>query len=386
MTLATSNNQQNETQTAQIQIRPAMAGYIDALRAAVAGNVITPEADSYAETRKLHDLGYNRRPMAIVQAANALDVATAVRFARAHEYALAVRSGGHSIAGHSMVDGAVVIDLSGLRRVSVDAATGIARVQPGTTSGDLAGPAHAYGFALSTGDVSTVGIGGLTTGGGIGFMVRRFGLAIDNLISAEVVTANGDIVTASADENPDLFWAIRGGGGNFGIITEFTFQLARVGSVLGGALVLPATPDVLRGYLEYARQAPDDLTTITNFMHAPPAPFIPENRIGEPVLMILTVWTGDEDDGQRVLAPLRALAEPVADTIAMMPYPAIYEYTAAAAEPHVAAVRAMYTDGFSDDSIDAVFEATDVVLQARGSNLAAAHLRFVFGLQTLPDQ
>lgn len=379
MTLATSNSTQSQNETTQISIRPAMAGYIDALRAAIAGNVVTPGSANYDEARTIHDPSADRRPMAIVQAANALDVATAVRFSRAHEYALAVRSGGHSLAGHSMIDGVVVIDLSGMRGVNIDATTATARVQPGATSGDLAGPAHAYGFALSTGDAASVGIGGLTTGGGIGFMVRRFGLAIDNLLSAEVVTASGDIVTASPDENPDLFWAIRGGGGNFGIITEFTFRLAPVGSVLGGALVLPATPEVLRGYLEYARHAPDDLTTITNFMHAPPAPFIPEDRIGEPVLMILAVWTGDEEEGQRVLAPLRALAEPVADTIEMMPYPAMYNYTAMASSPHMGIPRAMYADAFSDSSIEAVFEAmavaTSPVSMVQFRPLGGAHNR-----------
>ena len=226
----------------------------------------------------------DRRPLAIVRAANAQDVAEAVSFARDHALPLAVRSGGHSLAHHSMIDGAIVVDLSGMKRVSIDPEARIARVQAGATSGDLAGPAHAHGLALSTGDTSSVGMGGLTTGGGIGFMARKYGLAIDNLLSAQVVTADGEIVTASADEHPDLFWAIRGGGGNFGIVTEFKFRLAPVGQILGGDLLLPASREVLRGYLDYAASAPDDLTTIANLMHAPPAPFVPPERVGELVL------------------------------------------------------------------------------------------------------
>ena len=232
-----------------------------------------------------------------------------------------MRSGGHSLAYLSVIDDAIVVDLSQMERVSIDPEARIARVQPGATSGDLAGPANAHGLALSTGDTHSVGMGGLTTGGGIGFMVRKYGLAIDNLLSAQVVTAAGEIVTASADEHPDLFWAIRGGGGNVGIVTEFVFRLAPVGQILGGELMLPASREVLRGYLDYAASAPDDLTTIANLMYAPPAPHVPQERVGELVLSILVCWTGDVADGERALAPLRALATPVADAVAPMPYP-----------------------------------------------------------------
>jgi FAD/FMN-containing dehydrogenase len=163
-------------------------------------------------------------------------------------------------------------------------------------------------------------------------------------------------VTASPDEHPDLFWAIRGGGGNFGIITEFVFRLAPVGQVLGGALILPATKEVIRGYLDYSVKAPEDLTTMADLMLAPPAPFIPEDRVGEPILMILTVWTGSIEDGEKALAPLRALAEPVADTLAPMPYPAIYEYSEEVAARHAAAVRSMFASEISDATIDTILE------------------------------
>jgi FAD/FMN-containing dehydrogenase len=280
-----------------------------------------------------------------------------VGFARDHALPLAVRSGGHSLARLSVVDDALVVDLSEMKRVSIDPTTRLARVQAGATSGDLAGPAHEHDLALSTGDTHSVGMGGLTTGGGIGFMVRKYGLAIDNLVSAQVVTAGGDEVTASADEHPDLFWAIRGGGGNVGIVTEFTFRLAPVGQILGGELLLPATREVIRGYLDYAVSAPDDLTTIANIMHAPPAPHVPAERVGELVLAVLVCWTGSIEDGERALAPLRALATPIADAVSPIPYPAIYRFTDFAAAPHAASIRMMFATDLSDASIDAALAA-----------------------------
>ena len=353
MTIATSKTQTRQTSP--------ITQDLEALRARIAGDVITRQSGGYDDARQLHDFHYDRRPLAIVRAVTSDDVAEAVRLARRHDYPLAVRSGGHSIPGYSMVDGGIVIDMSGMRAVTIDPAGPTARIQPGATSGDVAGPAHAYGLALSTGDASSVGIGGLTLGGGIGFMVRRFGLAIDNLLSVKMVTAEGEQITASVTEHADLFWALRGGGGNFGIVTEFEFRMAPVGQVLGGALVIPATPATLRGYLDYALNAPDDLTTITNVMHAPPAPFIPEERVGELVLMILVTWTGDPDEGQRVLDPLRALAEPVADAVSLIPYPVMYNFTEAAAAPHGAAVRSMFAQDYSDETIAAVFDAMENV-------------------------
>lgn len=353
---------------------------IDRLKDQLTGELIQPGDLAYNQARKVHDLSIDRYPLAIVGAATAGDVIAAVRFAREFGHGLAVRSGGHSLAAHSMVDGALVVDLSAMKGVSIDPGRRIARVQPGATSGDLAPTANAYGLALTTGDTSSVGIGGLTTGGGIGWMVRKYGLTIDNLLSAQVVTAEGTLVTASPTENPDLFWAIRGGGGNFGIITEFEFQLAPVDQVLGGALILPASRDVIRGYLDYVATAPDDLTTITNLMHAPPAPFIPESRIGESVLMIQAVWTGAIREGERALGPLRALAEPVADVIGPIPYPMIYQFTAEAAAPHIASVRAMFANDLSNEAIDAILAAMDVatspmsMVQLRGLGGAMARI------------
>src|SRR5215211_202452 len=207
---------------------------LDQLQSRLAGNLVTPASAEFDDARKVANLTVDRRPLAIVQAANADDVAAAVNFACELDIPLAVRSGGHSVGRHSMIDDGIVVDFSAMKQIVVDPDARIARVQAGANSGDLAAVAGPHGLALSTGDTQSVGMGGLTTGGGIGFMVRKYGLAIDNLLSAQVVTAAGEIVTASEDDHPDLFWAIRGGGGNFGIITEFTFRLAPVGQVLGG--------------------------------------------------------------------------------------------------------------------------------------------------------
>lgn len=335
------------------------ADQFKALRAWLAGELITPDSSAYDERRKVQDVTLDRRPLAIVRATDAEDVAATVRYAHKHDLPLAVRSGGHSLARQSMIDGAVVLDLSGMTAVRFDPEARVAWAQPGITSGDLVAAGHPHGLALSTGDTSSVALGGLATGGGIGFMARKHGLTIDNVISAQVVLPDGQIVTASADQHPDLFWAIRGGGGNFGIVTELEIQMAPISHVVGGEIVLPASRDVLRGYLEYAAAAPDDLTTIANLIQAPPAPFIPSDRVGEVVLSILVCWTGRADEAARALAPLRALAAPVADTISTIPYPALYDFTAHQTAPMGWALRSMFADDLSDATLDAALLAME---------------------------
>jgi hypothetical protein len=350
------------------------------LRARLSGELILPDHVEYDDARSTIHITMDRRPLAIVRAATEEDVSAAVTFAREHSLQFTVRSGGHSIPMLSVLDDTVMIDLSHMKQVRIDPVARIAQVQAGATSGDLAGPANEHGLALSTGDTHSVGMGGLTTGGGIGFMVRAYGLAIDNLLSARVVLADGSIVTTNAIERPDLFWAIRGGGGNFGVVTEFTFRLAQVGNVLAGELMLPATREVLRGYLEYSTSAPNDLTTIANLWHAPPFPYVPEDRVGEMVLSILVNWTGDPAEGQLALAPLRALATPVVDTIGVIPYPEIYRLTDFAAAPHEAAIRMMFADDLSDATLDATLDAMAnasspfILIQFRGLGGAMAEV------------
>lgn len=333
---------------------------LEVLRAGVSGTVVTPDHPDYDTARQILSLAFDRRPAAIVRCEGTRDVAFSVRFARDRGIPFAPRSGGHSGMGFSSVDDAIVIDLGGMKQVTIDPVERVAIVQAGTTSDDLAGPASQYGLALSTGDTGSVGIGGLTVGGGIGWMVRKYGLTIDNLLAATVVTATGEVVRASEYEHPDLFWAIRGGGSNFGIVTDFTFRLAPSGMVHGGAIVLPATREVLRGYIDYAPKAVDDLTTLAFLMAAPPAPFIPESVVGQPVLLVGAVWTGALDDIEgrdAALAPLRALATPIADTVEAIPYPVMFAYTAEGTQRHGAALRMLFADDLTDAQLDASIDA-----------------------------
>ncbi|HVX31003.1 MAG TPA: FAD-binding oxidoreductase, partial [Nitrolancea sp.] len=318
------------------------------------GSLVRPNDPEYDEARQIINMFHDRYPAYIVRAADAADVIRAVEFARENELPVTVRSGGHSIPGHSMADGAVVVDMSGMKAVSVDPVNRTLWAQPGATTADVLAATQPHGLALSTGDTASVGLGGLTTGGGIGFLARKYGLTIDSLRSAEIVTADGRLLTASATQNADLFWAIRGGSGNFGIITSFEFDLQPVGMILGGALVLPVTREVLRGYADYTTTAPDELTTIANVMSAPPMPNIPAEWHFKPVFIILVAYAGDPEEGQRVVEPLRKLAEPIAELLMPMPYAGLYQFTAEGAKRHHGTVKSGFMDGLSDAAIDAI--------------------------------
>ena len=249
--------------------------------------------------------------------------------------------------------------MSGLQDVRLDPQRRRAHLQPGVTSALLAASAHPHGLALTTGDSATVAVGGLVVGGGIGLMSRKYGLTIDHLLAAEVVTVDGRLLRASADEHPDLFWALRGGGGNFGIITSLEFALHEVGTVLGGAVFFSAAEGarVLRGYADYALQAPEELTTILAVMQAPPLPFIPAERHGELVLAVLVCCVGDLDQGQRAVAPLRALGTPIADVTAPMPYPALFQLTQESTRRgRQHAIRSMFTRAVDDALIATILE------------------------------
>ena len=346
MTLLTERHDNADAAVRQLQVR-------------LTGDLVMASDSAYEDARRLHNISLDQRPDVIVRARDAADVVRAVTFARERGLAVGVRSGGHSMGGHGLAEGAIAIDLSALNRISIDPATAIARLGPGVTSGQLGPVAHEHGLALSTGDVATVGLGGLVTGGGIGYMVRKYGLTIDHLISAEVITADGRMVVASAEENPDLFWAVRGGGGNFGIVTGFEFRLQPAGTVLGGALVLPPTREVIRAYLDYAVDAPDALTTIGAVVHVPPAPFVPEEAHGALAFAVFLVFAGDLEEGEKAVAPLRAIARPLADTVGPMPYHGIFEYTAEAENPAHIGIRSMFTNEVPDALIDAMIEQTE---------------------------
>ena len=326
---------------------------IDSLVASVSGTVIRPDDDAYDEARHIHNTLIDRRPSLIVRAADAADVARAVTFAADHDLELAVRAGGHSI--HSATDGGLLIDLSAMKGLHIDPERRLAWAQPGLTAGEYTAAAAAHGLATPFGDTGSVGLAGLTLGGGIGWLVRKHGLTIDSLVSVELVTADGRIVTASEQRNPDLFWAVRGGGGNFGVVTRFVFRLHPVGTVLAGALFLPVTREVLAGLVAAGENAPEELTTITFIMPTPPLPFVPQDLHFKPSVIVMFVYASDDiAAGQAALDPFRALATPLAEGVFPMPYPGIYDFTAEGGKPGPGVIRSVMLDGLDDDAIDTI--------------------------------
>lgn len=245
------------------------------LKDTVKGRVITPQDPDYDAARTLFIGGMDRHPAVIARPVDAEDVARVIALARATGLELAIRSGGHSGAGHSVCEGGIVLDLAAMKGMQFDLENGTVWAEAGLTAGEVTNAAAAHGLAVGFGDTGSVGIGGITLGGGVGYLTRKYGLTIDNLLAAEIVTADGRILHVDTDHHPDLFWAIRGGGGNFGVVTRFKFRLHNVDTIVGGMLVLPATPDLIRAFVSEAAAAPEALTTIANVMTAPPCPFCP---------------------------------------------------------------------------------------------------------------
>jgi FAD/FMN-containing dehydrogenase len=295
-----------------------VAGAVEAFASSLRGTVLTPADDGYDETRVIWNAMIDRKPGMIVRCAGSADVVRAVTFAREHSLLITVRGAGHNIAGNSISDGGMLIDLSGMKSVRVDIVNKTARVEPGVTLGEFDNEAQAFGLATPTGINSTTGIAGLTLGGGFGWLSRKHGLTADNLISADVVTASGELVTASATQHADLFWGLCGGGGNFGIVTSFEFMLHSVGpEVLSGVIVHPFkdAPAILRYYKEFVAQAPDELSVWIVMRKAPPLPFLSEEFHGTDVLIIAALYAGDMAEGEKVLQPLRAFGNPHVDMI-----------------------------------------------------------------------
>ena len=329
---------------------------VEQLRGRVSGAVITPSDDGYDEARRVYNAMIDRRPAAIVHCSSTADVAATVTFARENGLALAVRGGGHSVPGFGTVDGGVVADLSGMRAVRVDPEKKTARAEGGATWGGFNDAANAFGLATTGGIISTTGVAGLTLGGGIGYLARGYGLSLDNLISAEIVTADGRSVTASDDENADLFWAIRGGGGNFGVATELEFRLHPVKDIYGGPIFyeLKDAGTVLRFYREFIKDAPEQFGGFPAWQIAPPLPFIPENRHGDTFLAFVACWAGPIEEGERALKPLHDVAPVVAEYVARMPYPALnslFDGLVPAGLQHY--WKANFVRELSDDAIEA---------------------------------
>ena len=293
------------------------------LRTTFRGKLIAPEDDEFDAARRVWNGMIDRRPALIAQCSGAADVLAAVNFARANGLLVAVRGGGHSFAGHSVCDDGVVIDLSRMRSVRVDLSTKTVRAEGGSVWGDVDHESQVFGLATPGGVVSSTGIGGLTLGGGNQtWLSRKYGGTADNLVSADVVTADGSLLHASETENADLFWAIRGGGGNFGIVTSFEFRAHAVGPIVLAGPALFAwerAKEITNFYLDYVRTAPDELTTALNYWTAPPAPFLPASIHGRRIVIIATCYAGPADDGERVVAPVRAL-QPAVDLIGQIPY------------------------------------------------------------------
>jgi hypothetical protein len=298
---------------------------LEPLAASLAGQVLPPGSPGYDEARTIWNAMIDRKPGLIIRCASTADVAQAVRFAREHDLVLAVRGGGHNIAGNAVTEGGLMLDLSPMKAIQIDQGKRTARVGPGATLADFDREAQAFGLATPVGVNSTTGIAGLTLGGGFGWLSRSLGLTIDNLLSAEVVLASGEVVQTSAGQNPDLFWGIRGGGGNFGVVTSFEFQLHRVGpEVLSGLIVHPleAAKDVLRFYREFLPTTPEEFACWFVMRKAPPLPFLSPEWHGKEILALAVCYSGPVAEGEKVAAPLRKFGKPVADVIAPHPFTA----------------------------------------------------------------
>jgi FAD/FMN-containing dehydrogenase len=345
------------------------------LRAELAGQVIAPEDAEYDQARTIFYAKYDdRRPAVIVRPADAGDVSRVVSFARESGLELAVRSGGHSTAGHSVSEGGIVLDLSLLKALEIDPVARTAWAETGLTTGEVTDALAAHGLAVGFGDTGSVGIGGLTLGGGIGYLVRKHGLTIDDLLAAQIVTADGARLRADAETNQDLFWAIRGGGGNLGVATRFQFRVHPLDTITGGMLVLPATPDVIASFVEAAEAAPEELSGIANVMPAPPMPFVPAEHHGQLVVLALLVHAGSSEDGERALAPFKDLATPIADLLRPMQYREMFEPEEGEFRP-LAVGRTLFLDAVDVGVAEKILDH----LRASTAQMAVVQLRVLGG-------
>jgi FAD/FMN-containing dehydrogenase len=329
------------------------------LRQLVAGEVVLPGDAEYEAARRVHNHMIDAHPTAVVRCAGPADVQAAVRHARDRGLELAVRGGAHSVPGFGTTEGGLVVDLAPMCSVQVDVAGRRARVGGGATWGMVNEATAAQGLATTGGIISTTGVGGLTLGGGIGYLARAHGLSCDNLVSAEVVLADGRLVTASETGHADLFWALRGGGGNFGVVTSFELALHPVGEIYGGLMLFEVedAAAVLRAYREFIADAPREYGGFPGWHQAPPLPFVPENRVGQPFLALVSCWTGDHAEGARVLQGFRDVAAPTAEHVGPMPYPALNSAFDALVPPGLQHYwKAVFVKEITDEAIAAHLE------------------------------
>jgi FAD/FMN-containing dehydrogenase len=344
------------------------------IRSTFKGPVITPDDDDYERARTIFYGGADRKPAVIMRALDVGDVQYAVSLARETGLEFAIRSGGHSFAGHSLADGGIVLDMREMCNLHIDPKAKTAWAETGLTAGDYTDAAAVHGLATGFGDTGSVGIGGITLGGGVGYLARKYGLTIDDLLAAEVVTADGQLLHVDGENNSDLFWAIRGGGGNFGVATRFKFRLHQVDRIIGGMLVLPATPGVLASFLAEAEAAPDELSTIANVMPAPPMPFLPAEHHGKLVLLAMMVFAGDLETGEQAVIPFRKLSEPIVDLLKPMRYSEMLEPEEEDYHP-TAAAQTMFLDRIDYSAAEAVIGT----LQESDASMRVAQLRVLGG-------
>ncbi len=355
----------------------AIEQVIEKLRAVIRGGVITPGDDAYDESRKVFLGDFDFQPGVIVVVADAADVAAVVDLAKETGVEFAVRSGGHSAAGHSSTNGGLVLDVRQMKSLDVDTEARTAWAGAGLTDAEYSEGVAAHCLATGLGDTGSVGLGGITLNGGIGYLVRKHGLTIDSLLAAEIVTADGKTRIVDEETEPDLFWAIRGGGGNFGVATRFLLACQPVDTIVGGILVLPATVETVTEFITEAESAPEELTTIANVMNCPPMPFVPEEFHGTLVIMGIMAWCGEVEAGQQVVDRFRELAAPIADMVHPIPYPEIYGPEDPEYRP-LAVSRTMWADGFDSQMSETILEH----LEDSDAPMRAVQIRVLGGAMT----
>ncbi len=344
---------------------------------------VTAAGDAAYEGRREAFYGEfsERRPAAVVRPVDASDVSTAIAFAREEGLSLAVQGGGHSILGHSTSDGGVVIDLSSLKDVDIDVEGRSAWAGGGVLAGEYTAVAAEHGLATGFGDTPTVGVAGLTLGGGVGLLHRKLGLTLDNVLAAEVVTADGLVRQVHETSDPDLFWAIRGGGGNFGVVTRFRYRLHPIDEVVGGMLILPASPRVLADFAEIAESASEDFSAIIGVAVAPPLPFLPNEIHGRLIVMGMIAHAGDPEVAEKEVGRLRRLATPLVDGIDRVAYPALFQEEGGPPSPYAVAGRSFFSDEFTIDDAVATIDA----LEASTAPMSVVQIRVLGGaVATVP--
>jgi FAD binding domain len=355
-----------------------MGDALTTLAGQLRGELLLPDDHGYDDARRGYNSLHDRRPAVIVRPADGEDVARALEFAASAGLEIAVRSGGHSLAGFGATEGAL-IDLSAMHAIHIDAEARVAWVEAGTTAGQLTATTAAHGLVVPFGDSPTVGVGGITLGGGIGWLSRKLGLTIDALDGVEVVTADGQLVAADEHTRQDLFWAVRGGGGNFGVVTRFRYRLHPIGAVLGGALFLPATHEVIRGVLDLADAAPDALTTISLITRLPPLAIVPPEAHGQLAVLITLVWCGELEAGARFVDRFRALALPIADLLHPRPYPSMYELIPEAPRSITNITYSFAADELDDQAIGSILQQLEESNLPSTQALTAVELRVLGG-------